>query len=93
MDYVSFMRKVDGKPPKPKVDTSGLYYHGDRGVDTGQLGYIREALEGNCDNISAAFTWDSTPQGHSYWVDIYDGTSQLTPADVQYLEWMLEEYS
>jgi hypothetical protein len=92
MDYVSFMRKVDGKPPKvePKVDTSGFYYTQDYPPN---LSIIRAVLAGDHVSVTAAFTWSGSPQGHSHWDDIYDGTSELNSADVQYLEWMLEEYS
>jgi hypothetical protein len=92
MDYVSFMRRVDGKPPKaePKVDTSGFYYSESYPPN---LTVIRAVLEGDYREISGAFTWMHTPQGRGYWDDIDDGTSQLTAADVQYLEWLLREYS
>jgi hypothetical protein len=92
MDYVSFMRKVDGKPPKvePKVDTSGFYYTESY---LPNLSVIRDVLEGDYNAVSSAFTWVCTPQGHGYWSDVEGGNTQLTPADEQYLEWLLEEYS
>jgi hypothetical protein len=90
MDYVSFMRRLDGKPPKPKVDTSGFYYTGGMRV---RAHIIRGVLNGEYGRIGDAFTWIGTPQGYSHWDDVEDGTTQLTPADVQYLEWMLREYS
>jgi hypothetical protein len=92
MNYIDFMRKVEGKPPKVehKVDTSGFYYTQDRPPS---LDVIRAVLAGDCDEVSSAFTWSESPQGYNHWDDIYEGDTQLTPADVQYLEWMLEEYS
>jgi hypothetical protein len=95
MDYVSFMRRVDGKPPKvePKVDTSGFYYNGRQGFVKDNIACLREVLEGDCCSLSTAFIWSETPQGHSHWDSIDEGTTELTPADVQYLEWLLEEFS
>jgi hypothetical protein len=92
MDYVSFMRRVDGKPPKvePVVITSGFYYTGGMRV---KIHCIRSALSGQYEDIHRAFTWVNTPQGYGHWDAINEGNTQLTDADVQYLEWMLEEYS
>jgi hypothetical protein len=90
MDYVDFMRKVDGKPPKPEADTSGFWYTEDFPPT---LGTIRAVLAGNLQQCSSAFTWAETPQKHSYWSRINSGCAQLTAWDIQYLEWMLEEYS
>jgi len=92
MDYVSFMRKVDGRPEKAesKVDTSGFYYSNDYppSVESIQL-----ALSGSRSTLSHSFTWGNTPQGHVHWYSIYSGNVQLTIADVLYLEWLIEEYS
>jgi hypothetical protein len=92
MDYVSFMRRVDGKPPKvePKVDTSGFYYSESHPPN---IWLIRAVLEGDYKEVSTAFTWMHTPQGYIYWDNIDAGHAQLTAADVKYLEWMLREYS
>jgi hypothetical protein len=92
MDYVSFMRRVDGKPPKvePKVDTSGFYY---TWYSRPSLEAIRAVLAGHYGQTSSAFTWSATPQGYNHWDSIYEGGTKLTAADVQYLEWLLEEYS
>jgi len=94
MDYVSFMRKVDGKPPKvePKFDRSRFVY--DRSnLTESQLRYTRRALEGSRRDLMSAFTWVATPQGHDYWCNINDGTTELLPEDNDYIEWLLEEYS
>jgi hypothetical protein len=90
MDYVDFMRKVEGKPPKPEVDTSKFWYTGDMLVN---VSLIQEVLDGDCEVLHAAFTWDGTPQGYDHWDGLNDGFAHLTSADVEYLEWMLEEYS
>jgi hypothetical protein len=90
MNYIDFMRKVEGRPPRPKVDTSGFYYTGRMLV---RVNCIRGVLSGGYRRIGDAFTWLGTPQGYTHWLNVEDGETQLTPADVQYLEWMLEEYS
>lgn len=92
LGITAHFRKQDGKSPKvePKVDTSRFYYTQDRPPN---LETIRAVLAGDYDAVSSAFTWSGSPQGYSHWGDIYEGDTQLTAADVQYLEWMLEEYS
>jgi hypothetical protein len=90
MNYIDFMRKVEGKLPKPKVDTSGFYYHNSFPPN---LSIIRAVLAGRYGEVSSAFKWSGSPQGINYWDNVYQGDTQLTPADVQYLEWLLEEYS
>jgi hypothetical protein len=92
MDYVSFMRRVDGKPPKvePEVDTSGFYY---TNSSPPNLGPMRGVLSGDVSTLSSSFTWSETPQGYTHWSRINNGFAQLTAWDTQYLEWLLEEYS
>ena len=89
-NYIDFMRKVEGKPPRPARDTSGFYYTQDRPPN---LETIRAVLAGDYDAVTSAFTWSGSPQGYDHWDDIYEGETELTFSDRQYLEWMLEEYS
>jgi len=91
MNYVSFMRKVDGKPPKaePKVDTSGFWYRGSMPVSPAS---IRAALNGeDCRAIQDAFSWNGTSILDVWYETVFRG-EELTPIQKAYLEWMLREY-
>jgi hypothetical protein len=92
MNYVSFMRKVNGKPPKvePKVDTLGFSYTGTMPVRTW---IVRDVLDGDATCIAGAFYFGGTPFRSTYWGDVYRNVICLTPDARAYLEWMLEEYS
>ena len=95
MDYVSFMRKVDGKSPKvePKFDRSEYVYDRTSNLTDSQLRYTRQALEGDRRSLMYAFTWVATHQGYEYWRDIHDGITELLSEDRDYIEWLIEEYS
>jgi hypothetical protein len=93
MNYVDFMRRVDGKPervapvtPPPEHTYSGLRR-------TVHCEYIRDALNGVYSSLKDAFTWRYTPQGYPYWSTRSGGNVPLSNEDEQYLLWLLEEYS
>ena len=93
LGITAHFRRQDGKvdPPPPEFDRSGYGYA--MTLTSTQLGYTRQALEGDLSSLMSAFAWVSTPQGHDYWYDIHDGTTELLPEDRDYIKWLLEEYS
>jgi hypothetical protein len=89
MNYVDFMRKVDGRAG-PKVDTSGFQYTGRMPVSPA---HIRAVLnEERHTAIQDAFSWCGTSILDEWYETIYCG-EKPTPTQKAYLEWMLEEYS
>jgi hypothetical protein len=95
MNYVNFMRRLDGKPPKvepkvePEVDTSGFSYTGSMPVSPA---HICAALSGGYTSIQHAFTWSGTSIPDVWYETIFCG-AEPTPIQEAYLEWLLEEYS
>jgi hypothetical protein len=93
LGITAHFRRQDGKadPPPPKFDRSRYYYNGEQ-LSRYQLTKIRSVSEGDVDSLLASFTWDHTPQGGPYWHRTYQHTSTLRPEDIDYMEWLLEEY-
>jgi len=89
MDYVSFMRKVDGRP-KPTRNTK-QFYTGSMTVDTESVENLLAG--GDTALLDYAFLWRSTPQGHEYWYDIRSGTCEVCPEGKEFLKFLLREYS
>jgi hypothetical protein len=95
LGITAHFRRQDGKPvdpPPPKFDRSGYTYN-ITGISDRQLGYTRRSLEENLRHLMDGFQWVSTPQGHGYWNNICNGSTELLPEDRDYIEWILEEYS
>ena len=90
MNYVNFMRKVEGKPPKvePEFDTSGFSYTGSMRV---RVNLVRDVLDGEYSVIQDAFTWRGTSIEND-WFNVFVGDN-LTPTQEEYLEWLIEEYN
>lgn len=91
MDYLQFMRKVDGRPEKvnPKFNPDH-YYTG----DLFDFDMIQNVIDGDdVDILYYSFTWRDTPQGHKYWGAIADGETLLLTEDRDYLEYLLREHS
>jgi hypothetical protein len=43
--------------------------------------------------LESAFEWKDTPQGDSYWIEIYDGNEYLTSGDIiQLQQWVILSY-
>ena len=95
LGITAHFRRQDGKvdPPPPEFDRSRYTYDRTSNLTDSQLRYTRRALEGRRRGLLSAFTWVATPQGHDYWCNIHDGTTDLLPEDEDYIEWLLEEYS
>jgi hypothetical protein len=87
LGITAHFRRQDGK-----FDRSGYVYSGS-GISGGQLRYTRRSLEENLMHLMGGFHWVSTPQGHDYWNNICNGTTDLLPEDRDYIEWLIEEYS
>ena len=94
LGITAHFRRQDGKvdPPVPvsKFDRSGYDYTSD--LSRYALIHTRSALEGDTGCLMTAFTWADTPQGATYWLNIYHGDTELLPEDRDYIEWLLEEY-
>jgi len=92
MNYLEFMRKVDGRP-EPEVNLNrNHYYHGE--ISRRNTGSIQNCL-GADDNtyLMDAFVWASTPQGHAHWAYIHYGGCTLTEEDRSYLKYLLREHT
>jgi hypothetical protein len=87
-NYIDFMRKVEGKPPRPAFDTSGFSYTGRMRVSPT---HIRAALNGEHRRIEDAFSWNRTSIPDEWCDTIYSGV-EPTPTQKAYLEWMIREY-
>lgn len=55
--------------------------------------YIKSFLSGHRKSIKRAFEWRYTPQGHRYWLEIYEGIAEINQEGIDYLSWMLETYA
>jgi len=89
MDYIQFMRKVDGRP-EPKTRVRPMFrYTGSMLV---QVEYVAAALTGDMSNLSRAFFFGGTPFESERWGALCRYNDYLHEDTREYLEWMLEEY-
>mgnify|MGYP007047349722 CR=1 FL=1 len=88
MNFVEFMRKVDGREaPKFTRKTSDTEY---ARVHVQNLEHCQETLYVGSDYLLRAFTWASTPQGHDYWCDIQHGHTELGPGDREFIQGLID---
>ena len=84
MNFVEFMRKVDGREaPKFTRKTSDIEYAEVQMLD---LMDCRRVLSSGSGFLLRAFTWDTTPQGHEYWYNINRGHTELGPGDREFIQ-------
>lgn len=88
MNFVEFMRKVDGREaPKFTRKTSGTGY---AQVHVLNLEHCQKTLDIGSHYLLRAFTWSSTSQGHAYWEDIYEGDAELTSVDREFIQGLID---
>jgi len=83
MTYHEFLEKINKQSP-PRRAVSGGTYSMDiiEGVDSVDVSECEAVIDGDVEQLDVAFDWSSTPQGHSYWSRICDGTQSITPSDI-----------
>lgn len=88
MNFVEFMRKVDGREaPKSTRKTSDPEH---TQVEVLDLMDCRRVLDVGSGFLLRAFTWDTTPQGHTYWYDISRGHTELGPGDREFIQDLID---
>ena len=89
LGITKFWAKLEGKDLTVKKD-----YTYTSCSDTVKLTSCFRVLEGDLVSLMSAFTWRSTPQGRSYWSNLYSNreTSSLSDEDRDYIEWLIHEY-
>ena len=85
--FTWFMKKLDGKELGIFGFTTPGYW---------SPAAIRRCLSdvettGDVSCLLSCFEWKSTPQGSSYWENIYTGTTVITKEDLEYLYWLQEQ--
>ena len=88
MNFVEFMRKVDGREaPKFTRKTSDSEYAQVQVLD---LDDCQSVLDLGSGFLLRSFTWDTTPQGHSYWYAINRGDTELGPGDREFIQELID---
>ena len=92
--FTKFMSRLDGKPELfSEVDTSRFTI-----PDSLNVSEVRRVLNdlessGDTGNLSSCFAWRNSPQGFDYWCDIFDGRTVIDREGLNYLHWLLEQYT
>lgn len=91
MNYVEFVRKVEGKEPlevklrvKPRVR---LF------ISSTNIEFAQQVLDGDVTKLSSLFIWQDTPQGHNYWYDRHRGEVDMLEEDYEFIRNLMEDYN
>lgn len=92
--FTKFMCKLDGKPTvSGKVDTSRFTI-----PESLMIGCVELTLDDIRSNngtryLSSCFSWESSPQGFEYWFHIDAGETEIDQEGIDYLNWLVEQYT
>lgn len=92
--FTRFMSKLDDKPGvSRKVDTSHFTIPYCLNIST-----VRKTLDdmesiGDVRQLSYCFRWSTSPQGFDYWDDIAVGRTVIDREGLDYLHWLLKQYT
>lgn len=87
--FTTFVRRLDGKP-EPK-NTSRFHLPRVFYPNIIREGLINLETTGNTGWLMYAFNWGSSPQGHRYWDDIYEGYTVIDKKGMDFLYWLKEQ--
>lgn len=92
MDFCNFMRKIEGKPVEPEVNTtrfSTVYL-----CSVGQTYYnayeCQRVLDGDTSGLTRAFKWSTTSEGYRYWSARSTGRVEMSHSDYEFVRALME---
>lgn len=89
MDFRQFMCKIEGKPIPPSIENDDPLIV-TVGVHLIHPENCLNVLDGDYEDLSYAFNWQSTPQGHTYWAARCDGLEDITSRDRDFIRAVME---
>lgn len=90
--FKNFMRKLDGVPNIPRVDTSGFWFKGSKRNADHSLA-LERILKGEHQYLMAAFPWTGTPHGVIYWSERCSRHSYLSQEDYAYIQYLIDNHT
>ena len=85
--FTWFMQKLDGKKiDNPEFTTPDYWSPANVRLCLSEM-----ETTGDVELLMGCMNWATTPQGSSYWSDIYYGRTVITAEGLNYLYWLQEQ--